>query len=69
MNLAMIAAIAASIASPGVHRSASQLAPKNPPKPPPPNYGWQGDGVLPERETRQQRRERMRKAKKEPTDA
>lgn len=39
----------------------SKLARKNPPRPKPKPHGWEGDGVKPEGETRQQRRARERK--------
>ncbi len=64
-NVGMFAGVA--LAAGGVPvRSRKNLAPKSPPKPPPPSVGWEGDGVLPERETRQQRRARERKGGEQP---
>jgi hypothetical protein len=59
VNLAMIAAMSA---SPGpVGLPVSDLAPKQLPRKPPDRPHWDGDGIAPENETRQQRRARERK--------
>lgn len=60
MKASMLMAVMASVSPIGIPLPSSALAPKNPPRKPPPNMGWQGDGVEPERETRQQRRLRER---------
>ncbi len=59
MNLAMIAAMSASLGP--ISLPVSDIARKQPPRKLPDRPHWDGDGIAPENETRQQRRARERK--------